>query len=336
MSISVASNLPEELFRDVLLYLLLGDHKAPPDFTGRSQEVKQQVSAYTLTCVDWAKQCRPFRLRAVTLRSAEDVRMLRYFATSPPSAQFEPITRYTTQVLIRTDLDGPPWIHHIYPLLRLLGHRFLPEREYYSHTPAFPSILDGYALSRKQHLFTLSLGFERPSHRDATTTPDPWPYSSIHYGLPRTLPACYHALFGVTLDNLHWRSLASLLRLVKELEGVRMLGLRYVTWDSDGSSSLQLPDPVCFPAYGKNEYLGVNAYQCTDNALAVVIPFYQPRWRYSPKSHLSVAREDMQIVIRATDWAYASYRGLEPTEQRLVVFVRWDIIRQDGKFCFVG
>lgn len=264
--------------------------------------------------------------------------MLKYFATSLPSARFEPITRYIAQILIGTNLNGPPWIHHVYPLLRHLGHQFLPQDGSYSHTPPIPSIVTQYALPGP-YPFILSLDFLRPHQHGAEATPDlnSWPHSSIHFSLPRTLPACYRTLYAFRLYNLHFRSLAYLLRVVKELEGLRALDLLHTTWDSpDGSSALQLPGLVRFPVYEKLRFLTVAAYKCTDNALAVTIPFYQPSWRYSHKNHLSVAREDMQIVTRVADWIHASYRSLQSTQARLRVTVNRNITHQGSEFRLIG
>lgn len=249
-----ASDLPQELFRNILHYLLPDHDKNPRSRQNETQtdSDKRELSAYILTCADWAKRGRRLRLHEVSLRSADDVRTLTCFTTSPPSARFEPITWYLIWIDIEYSRSAAPWLHHVYSLLRLLGHPYVPESGQYRstrlHLPA-QALTKGVSLQdwRSSDELSIRLTIQTPQGDDSdTAVVDTWPNSSVHFGLPRNLPACYHAFNDIALHHLHFRSLGSLLRLVKELAGsLRRLELWRVTWD--GSSAMEIPNPVRFP-----------------------------------------------------------------------------------------
>lgn len=314
-----ASDLPQELFRNVL-YFVAADSRGRLrsdawELHQMSKEDKQDLGACILTCADWATQCRGLLYLRVTVKSAEDVRALTSFATSPPSARYQPVTNYTSSITIYCMPDAKPWLHHVYPLLDLLGHRY-------------DSFDKQYMLSKPPLVSTVSkmswvAWWTRPGYLGLSVVVCPrsdegprlWQSSSLHGGLPRSLPSRYHAFSYVTVEKLHFQSLAVLLRVLKELTNLRNLYLRGVTWAKEGVD-MTFAYPVRFAMKGDD--LKIEAKGCTDDALLAMLVLCEAPWAFRRRDNVTVTGKDVHHAIGVINWVCTSVHDLKLDGDRVV------------------
>lgn len=321
-----ASNIPTELLRNILYFVTIDSHGNPKfaswELLNLGREDKQDILACTLTCSDWAKQCRFLLFQRITLRSAEDVRMLVSFVTTPPSSRFASVSHYIEFIGVEYAMKGmmKPWLHHIYPLLQLLGHPYKPkEGSYLWHKSLSPSESENAWSWTFRSPGWLSLEVIITSHHDETT--HLWRSSSFHSGLPRRLPSCYHAFETLKIAKVHLHSLPDLLRAIKELKMLRELELRDVIWEK--SPIVGFLNPVRFGLRLGRSRLHIEASGCTDDSLVAFLVLSDAARVRTRQANLPMDRGDVMTIKETIECVCASGRSLQQGEDSTVSANSW-------------
>lgn len=118
--VATAADLPPELFPIIIGHLFdssfLSIYCRPPVDDAKVsalKDTKQHLSACSLTCLWWAQQCRPVVFQMLTLRSADDVRILQGFLAHP-SPRLPSIQAYIQVLGLQQSLDESTWIHRVF------------------------------------------------------------------------------------------------------------------------------------------------------------------------------------------------------------------------------
>ena len=216
------SDIPAELLRRILYFVTI-DSRGNPRFAAWTssqlrKEDKQDISACALACSDWAKQCRCLLYQEITLRSAQDIRTLTSFASKPPSSRFTPVSHYIGRINVKCAVIATePWLHHLYPLLKLIHHPYDPKQRRYVYERSLPPAAAETAWTWNfRGSGWLSLDVALIASPEETIRL--WEGSSIHNGLPKKLPIAYHAFESLTIEGVRFRSLDDILRAVRSLE----------------------------------------------------------------------------------------------------------------------
>ncbi|KAI0697572.1 hypothetical protein BC835DRAFT_1413609 [Cytidiella melzeri] len=184
---SIAVDIPQELFQDVL------DHVGADDdtlFLLGSQERRDMIRHLTscsLTCVYWAQACRPRIFRYIRLQSLADLRGLSSLVLSTPQ-RFTPVSEHIQYVQLVQRLDEKFWLHTL---------------------PLQPSYGLGVLFSR---LIKTDSGISIVGPPLVEHQLEPLATPRLFAGLPRSLPPHILPCQTLLLENCHFLSLNYLRR----------------------------------------------------------------------------------------------------------------------------
>lgn len=196
MQSSLAAQIPEELFEDVLWHVCDFDRMF-------NRAEKKTLSKLALVCRYWARMCREDLFRDITLRTLDDVHHFRELCDRPALSGLSPISQFIYIIHAKPDRNDKPWLHHLFlfliPMLRTLRMN-----------RGFISL----------HVKVLPLG----GHTQSWRTLDP--------SLPRSLPGSLMLVHDLHLDGTYFvdgRALLRLLSSIPALERVLATGVTFGT-----------------------------------------------------------------------------------------------------------
>ncbi len=186
MGTVTAADIPPELFDDILFYVC--EHAwslldLSLEIQDRKEAVKD-VAACSLTCVYWARFCRQWMFRNISVRNYDDMCAFSSLVVNTPKT-LQPICEYVDVATLVQHVGDRPWLH-----LLLLHRPLFPFRP---HTGIYFRIL------------------ESPSGISALQRPTS---RGLFAGLPRTLPSSCHQCHSLIIDNPHLHSLHDLASLI--------------------------------------------------------------------------------------------------------------------------
>lgn len=156
---------------------------------------RHDLARCALVCSYWNEKCQPGVFNRLGLKSQEDALSLLEFMRTPTSA----VSSLVERVSIHSRaVSGTPWLH-LRSTIGDLAHRKLEK-------------------------YFVRLSGPLPAGQRMR---------SIHYRLPRSLPAHFSRdLFKVTFANVHFKTLDDLMHLAGELPDLSELECVRVTWES--------------------------------------------------------------------------------------------------------
>jgi hypothetical protein len=117
------ADIPPELFTRILLYV--GEESALRDIWSHERRITiAHLTACCLTCVYWAKACRPKIFKHILLQSYDDVHSLSLLVSLTPKT-LSPILDLVHVLHLVQYLNGRPWLH-VLQLRPSLGFSKLP------------------------------------------------------------------------------------------------------------------------------------------------------------------------------------------------------------------
>ena len=224
--LSGATDLPEELFHDIILDLanVLAPNQELAGFVVRpiqNRDLKRFVSRCGQVCRYWARLCRPFLFHWITLRNPEDANTLASFLNCDHPEWLPSLSQCLHKVSVEPRYEDPPWLHLV-PVF-VLSH--LPKR------------------SRTRDVYTVDASFLRPQDNSR-------PLHSIHSGVPRTLPRAYSPVQNLILSDVKLATGRELLSLLSSLRILCYVLLRNLSWDTPpdmhtfATAAIKLSDTV--------------------------------------------------------------------------------------------
>lgn len=228
---ATGADIPPELFTRILAYVGTDEKGKGQPWDRAKGDGLQDLKSCSLVCVYWATQCRYILLfwRCIYVHSLEEMKSLDLSAKHG-SKRFAMLGELIYGWRLEQTWTSQSWCHTRYnSSFRLKKH-------------------DVYHSRDGRHL-TLQ-----------GPVPPSLPVSALHspyWSLPRSMPACSAVFDSLELKDIHFPSLFSLSKLLRQFKFLRWLSLEKITWDHDW-----LLAPVLRP--GSNS-LTVSARACTDN-----------------------------------------------------------------------
>lgn len=229
---ATGEDIPPELFETILSYIGSDIRISRANASKDVQTQKSVRSVCSLVCRYWSKHCRWWIFASIDLYTHEDVKTLASFLSAPPIAGLPPISSYIDNLQVVYDIEAStvPWIHHVYPLIRLLPN-----------------------------WRTCFLDISGPLSPE-TKKP---PLAPRILNTPRNLPAAFFPFSTVSFKNIRFRSFAELARLVRSMCDLVMLSCDNVSWD--GGRNIPSSSRACFTRPG----VEIRARRCQNNAFLV-------------------------------------------------------------------
>lgn len=230
MTFATAADIPHELLPLILEYVGTDDNgRGDPRDRGQDTDLQD----CSLVCVDWANRCRPVLLDMwIEVCSREELKSFEFYGKHG-SRRLPPAADFIQGWFLRQTWEGRSWCHVRYT-------SSFRAKNPYKHGP---------------HADGLGLELRGP-------VPPSLPVSSLHsphWSLPRSMPACYTPFTHLTLDDIYFPSLSSLVKLLRHFRYLSELDLWKITWAED---SVGVVSPV---AHATTTYFSVSAIHCTDN-----------------------------------------------------------------------
>lgn len=248
--VATAADLPPELFPIIIGYVTdaaQGRHFLSLEGT------KKHLAACSLTCLWWAQQCRPHMFQYLTLRSADDICVLRSLLASR-TGRLPSIQGFIGTIQLEQSMVGPAWMYRAF--------------------------LDPFLSTKRKYLTIIRpTPTKRTSpHASASSShagePTPACNSVLFSEVPRTLPLSLRRCRGVSLKNLYFDTLQDVLNLLKETVIDTTITFEGVTWGRTAGLSHQSSMGLVIPRT-PTEYFFIRALgQCTDPIRLVWYGFY--------------------------------------------------------------
>lgn len=239
-ALATAQDIPPELFDTILDYIGTLDYGHLQYYVNAGFRTdtgpESDLADCSLVCLHWASRCRPRLFSSLILRTRQHMRTLTDLARFNWHTRVPPMSRYVRKIALDVGWDDRSWVHHVYPLIKLMG----------AHVK-----LTGLCLANPRT--------EVPLKENCVAR------GSMYATLPRSLPSCYYTFTTLEVNDTHFAQLSCLDRLIAELPLLVRVALVSVSWDDNQ------PLPVGrarapAPGYCSAAAMNIFTLGCTDDA----------------------------------------------------------------------
>lgn len=202
-SFRMAAQLPPELFKNILHFLLGGSMEIFPEERRRYRQPpalelsKRELCACSLVCRYWAQQLRPKIYSAPILRSRRQALAFIWCVKSTFWSMHSGflVAEYVEGLRLEQDVHSPSWIHLI---LHLLPHYLLPNL-------------------RRRFYNSIWIAFSTPESSSSSEPGQKRYAPPIDHGLPRRLPLTLSRLYIMSVENTTFCSFKDFISFVSQI-----------------------------------------------------------------------------------------------------------------------